>query len=106
MGLNLGGCDGACVGVKLRDETIKQLRAQIEDMTKTQLAILDAKAYAIRYPAERAAQRPAAGSVDRVRTSPGEFRNQRFQPTQSSEEIEATFASQRDAINAEQERVP
>lgn len=96
MGLLGGPCDGC----RMRDETIADLREQLREAMKTSLAVVDARAYAIRYAAERP-ERPAPRVVgDAPPTTPAELRRRTFRPPMTSEEVEAQFAAERDEFQA------
>lgn len=105
MSLSLGGCDGNCVAARLLREENERLRRQVDDLMATNLALVDAKAHAVRYPQPRqpAAAGPAGRPPERHPGGPADFRNQRFRPTETSEEIEARFAAQIQQQRAEQE---
>jgi len=87
---------GPCEGCRLREETIADLREQLREANKTSLAVIDARAYAIRYMAEAQANRgkPPARAAETPPTSPEEFRRRRFHTPMTSEEVEATFAAE------------
>jgi len=95
-----------CDGCKVRDDTIAQLRQQVEDFQRTILALADAKAYAVRYPRGNADRQPpldAEGHPIRLGPqSPAELRRQRFKgavETLTAEEIERSFAAEAEARN-------
>jgi len=95
-----------CDGCKVRDETIAQLRQQLDDFQRTILALADAKAYAVKYPrgnADRQAPLDADGNPIRLGPqSPAELRRQRFKgpiETLTPEEIERSFAAEAEARN-------
>ncbi len=95
MGLLGGPCDGC----RLRDDTIADLRAQLAEAFKTSLAVIDARAYRLRYPDEERAARPHVDGAA-PDTTPGEMRHRRFNPQLTSEEIEAQFSAERDRAQA------
>jgi len=94
----MGLLGGACDGCRMRDETIADLREQLREATKTSLAVIDAKAYAIRYAADR--PKPETRVAEAPPLTPGELRRRRFQTPLTSEEVEAQFAAERDEIQA------
>lgn len=96
----MGLLGGACDGCRLRDETISELRAQLREATKTSLAVIDARAYAIRYAAERPARPEPRAVTEATPTTPGELRRRTFRPPMTSEEVEAQFAAEREEFQA------
>jgi len=80
---------GACAA---KDAIIQDLRSQVEAALKTSLAVIDAKAYAIRFAAERS-PRPE-GATSFPPSSPAEFRRRSVRSLLSPEEIEASFAAE------------
>lgn len=89
-----------CDGCRMRDQTILDLRDQLKEANKTSLAVIDAKAYALRYLAENGNHRPPGKPVEIPATSPGELRRRRFQSDLSPEELERTFAAEAAELNA------
>jgi len=88
----------------------EMLREQVQELTKSLLALADARAYAIRYPRgapPREAPTDAQGNPLRnTPSSPADLRRQRFtipgvtDKTQlTPEELEATFQAERDGRN-------
>jgi hypothetical protein len=86
------GATKECEGCRLKDETIADLREQVREAHKTALAVIDAKAFALRFQAEKV--RPAAPAIPEgpPLSSAADFRHQRYIPPLSSEEIEMSFA--------------
>lgn len=91
-------------------ENCELLRRDLEEAHKTILSLADARAYAIRYPRggpPRDAPTDAEGHPLRnTPSSPADLRRQRFvipgvndKAPLTPEEIEATFAAERDARN-------
>jgi hypothetical protein len=83
-----------CEGCAMRDVTIADLREQLREAHKTALSVIDSKAYAIRYAAERSAQREERQSSDARASSPAEIRGRTYRPQLTSEEIERSFAAE------------
>ena len=87
---------GSCDGCRIRDETIKELRDQLREAHQTSLAVIDAKAYVLRYQADRGTRPEPSKAFEAPASSPGDFRRRSFQAPLSSEEIEAQFAAERE----------
>jgi len=96
----MGLLGGACDGCRMRDETITDLREQLREAMKTSLAVVDARAYAIRYAAERPARPEPRAVGEAAPTTPAELRRRQFRPPMTSEEVEAQFAAERESFQA------
>lgn len=86
---------GACDVCAAKDEIIADLRKQLADTTKSLLAVTDARAYALRYQAERPQREPPA-TPPKPPSSPDRLRAKTYTPPRSMEEIEKEFDAEHD----------
>ena len=88
----------SCPGCAAKDGVISRLDKRVEDLEQTLLALVDARAYALRYPREKAA-RPAAARAAAQEAlpfpygvaTPAQVRAQVYEAPLSQEQIEAEF---------------
>lgn len=81
---------GSCAGCIAKDETIARLDKRVEDLEKTLLAMVDPRAYALRYPKAQTPRVPGPPVMGGL-LSPGQLREQVYEPVMSTEQIEREF---------------
>lgn len=101
MALLGGGCDGNCaVANQLRAE-LARLQAQNDELFRTNLVLVDAKAHAALHPRPTPPRQPGAQPGPDRPMTPGEFREHVYRSPMSTGEIEASFAAESAAANAQ-----
>ena len=80
----------ACPLCIAKDETIARLDKRVEELEKTLLAMVDPRAYNLRYPKPHVPHVPGPPGIGGL-MSPAQLRDQVYEPVLTAEQIEREF---------------